>query len=105
MSSTDKPANETKPNTFVSITGAALKCDLHGIETFDLDEWNDHCADPANGHFETGDVPCKDCGKLVNIDGHPCVPLTVKGKDFNVRCADCLDKLIEQSNVLRGANK
>lgn len=91
-------------NTFVSITGAALKCEKHGIETFDLDEWNAHCAIPENEHFENGDVPCVDCGALLTLVDYPYVPLTPKGKEFNIRCDNCINKLIQQSQTLRGVN-
>lgn len=104
MSSENDNNNSPTKNTFISVTGAALKCDLHGIETFDLDQWNEHCSDPANGHVENGDVPCIDCGTQLHIENYPYVPITPKGKQFNLRCDNCLNNLINQSNLARGVS-
>ena len=97
--------NDNTQNTFVSATGAALKCDLHGIETFDLNVWNEHCSDPANGHTESGEAPCVDCGAMLSFEGIPYVPITPKGKEIKIRCDNCVNNLIQQSNVIRGVNK
>ena len=93
-------ANPKTVNTFVSVTGSSLRCDRHGIDTFDLNEWNDHCSDPNNGHIEAGSVKCMDCPNLVSVDGHPHVPITAKGKVFELRCDECLDKYVNANKAL-----
>jgi len=100
--SDDKKASG--PNTFVSITGASLRCDIHGIDTFDLNEWNAHCSDPANGHTESGSVKCIDCPNQVSVEGLPFIPITPKGKICELRCDECLDKYIKTNQALRGVN-
>jgi hypothetical protein len=100
--STDKTAND--PNKFVSVTGASLKCDLHGIDTFDLNEWNEHCSDPANGHVENGTVKCISCPNIITFENLPYVPLTVKGKTIELICDQCMDKHVAKQTP-RGVTK
>ena len=102
---TDKSVNastSSNPNTFISATGASLKCDLHNISTFDLNEWNAHCSDPANGHTESGSVKCIDCPNMIEFEGLPYVPMTPRGKDIQLRCDECFNTYVETNRALRG---
>ena len=61
----------------------------HGINTDDVNEWNEHCLDPANKHRITGVTPCSDCKAPVMID----IPYKRLGPDgshnLSIQCPEC----------------
>lgn len=87
----------------VNATGGSFKC-VHGIDTFDVNEWNDHCSDPANGHTLTGATRCIDCDCQVTFEEHPYVPLKASGHGLELRCPDCFGKYVGQYDQGNTAN-
>ena len=45
-------------------------------------------------------MKCMDCPNPVSVDGHPHVPITAKGKVFELRCDECLDKYVNANKAL-----
>lgn len=76
-----------------TIIGGNLKC-YHGIDTADIDEWNEHCSKPENGHTESGVTKCIDCGVSVVFENIPYHPITPTGKNIQLRCPGCYENYI-----------
>jgi hypothetical protein len=88
--------NNNPPTTAVMVIGDSLKC-IHGLDTFDINEWNEHCSDPANGHTESGQTKCLDCGEIIEFEGLPFQPITPTGKNIQLRCNECSDLFLQKS--------
>jgi hypothetical protein len=84
--------NQDTQSPTVMIIGDSLKC-AHGIDTLDINEWNEHCSDPANGHTENGTTRCSICTSLIEFEGLPFQPITPKGKNIKLKCDECAGKL------------
>lgn len=80
----------------ISATGGNFKC-VHNIDTDDVNEWNDHCSDPANGHTESGTTLCVDCNSTLVFEGLPFHPITPTGKNIKERCPECFDSYTQSS--------
>ena len=93
----DNNNNENPPTASVMIIGDSLKCALHGIDTLDIHEWNEHCSDPANGHTESGTTRCINCNALIEFEGLPFQPITPSGKNISLRCNECTEEFVQQS--------
>jgi hypothetical protein len=97
--------NENPPTASVMIIGDSLKC-AHGLDTLDINEWNEHCSDPANGHTESGQTRCIDCDALIEFEGLPYHPITPSGKNISLRCNECTEEFVQQSqNVTANIRK
>ena len=73
----------------MSIEGGAFKCYIHGFETMDVREWNDHCA-VAEGHTEEGSTRCVMCDKELKFSNLPYHPFDEQGhKNISLTCPDC----------------
>lgn len=88
-----------------TIIGGNLKC-YHGIDTSDIDEWNAHCSDPANGHTESGITQCVDCKTSIVFEGIPYHPITPTGKNIQLRCPGCFENYtnVNNQNLVKVAN-
>ena len=72
----------------LNATGGNYKCP-HGIDTDDVNEWNEHCSDPANGHRDTGTTQCVDCNSTVVFD-IPFRKIRADGsKSIILQCPEC----------------
>ena len=67
MSTTSQPTAAAK----VTPIGGNFKCSLHGIDTDDVNKWNEHCSDPKNNHTETGTTQCIGCGETLVFENIP----------------------------------
>ena len=101
MSENENETNENNnnpPTAAVMVIGDSLKC-VHGIDTLDIEEWNEHCSDPANGHTESGQTRCVDCNALIEFEGLPFQPITATGKNITLRCDECINNLVDKSKA------
>ena len=79
----------------LNASGGNYKCP-HGIDTDDVDEWNNHCSDPENGHFEQGTTQCVGCGAQLSFTNIPFHRIDKSGsKNIQLRCDECEESLRE----------
>lgn len=89
------------------IEGGNNKC-VHGVDTDDIYEWNEHCSNPANGHTETGISVCVGCGETIVFDDIPFHRIDATGsKNIALRCDDCEEsyKTIFENKKVRKVSK
>lgn len=79
-----------------AVIGGNFTC-IHGIDTDNVNEWNEHCSDPANGHTEQGTTQCIDCKQGIAFEGIPYHKITPEGKKIELRCPTCMQKYISES--------
>ena len=83
--------------------GATFRCGIHGFETQNIDEWNDHCHNNPD-HTEEGFTQCISCGTDIQFSGLPFHKLGPDGsKNIQLRCEDCENKMM--GNVRRVTKK
>lgn len=74
-----------------NITTGNYQCP-HGINTDDVNEWNEHCLDPANGHTDSGTTLCTDCGATIVFQDIPFQKiLPGNTKNISMKCPECKD--------------
>ena len=77
--------------------GGNFKCSLHGIDTDDVNKWNEHCSDPKNNHTETGTTNCIGCNETLVFENIPFHRIDRAGsKNIQLRCDDC-DNTMKES--------
>ena len=92
-----------------TVIGGPFKCLLHDVETDDINEWNEHCLS-TEGHTETGDTACTNCGVNIHFENIPFQKITTKGKNIELKCQDCfnnsqdLNKMIYSQQNQSGGN-
>jgi len=92
MSSTSNQA-AAKPAAPI---GGNFKCPLHGIDTNDVNEWNNHCSDPKNNHTESGTTLCIGCNETLVYDNIPFHKIDKAGsKNIQLRCDECNESINE----------
>jgi hypothetical protein len=87
--------------------GGNFRCS-HGIDTDDVDEYNNHCLDPENGHTDSGTTTCIGCGEALVFEGIPYHKIDQAGsKNIQLRCEECDSTLKEayQSGAVRKITK
>lgn len=71
------------------IEGEGFRCDVHGIKTTSIDEWNTHCFGNPE-HTESGTTACTSCGVILVFEGLPFHKLKADGsKGIALKCEDC----------------
>ena len=93
--------------TAVMKEGGNFKC-VHGIDTDSVDEWNEHCSDPENGHTESGISQCTSCGETIVFDEIPYHPIKADGsKGIALRCDECEEsyRSVFQNKKVRKVSK
>lgn len=68
----------------------------HGLDTSDVNEINEHCLDPANGHTLSGATQCIDCNVEIKYQNLPFKKITAEGFGIKMRCPSCFQKYISE---------
>lgn len=78
------------------IEGGSFKCGQHDFETSDIGEFNDHCLDYPDIHYETGETGCMNCGKKIYFDKLPFHPIDIQtgSKNISLRCEACESRIV-----------
>lgn len=78
------------------IEGGAFRCDGHGFETSNIEDWNEHCSAYPNIHYEVGETLCMTCHQKVYFDKLPYQPIDPKtgSKNISLRCEECESKMM-----------
>jgi hypothetical protein len=87
-------------------TGGNFRCS-HGLDTDDVNEWNEHCSDSENGHFDSGTTTCIGCGEALVFENIPYHKIDQSGsKNIQLRCEECEDAIKEsyKSGLVRKAS-
>jgi hypothetical protein len=80
----------------LNASGGNYQCP-HGINTDDVNEWNEHCSDPANNHRDTGTTQCVDCNSTVVFD-IPFRKIKADGsKSILLQCPECKENQSDNS--------
>lgn len=86
--------------SLASATGGNFKC-AHGLDTDDVNEINNHCDDPANGHTLEGSTQCiGGCGRTINFKGIPYRHMTPEGFGIKLRCEECMQKFMNENSSM-----
>lgn len=80
----------------ISASGGNFQC-YHGINTDDVNKWNDHCSDPKNNHTDSGTTNCIGCNEALVFENIPYHKIDKAGsKNIQLRCDEC-DNTLKKS--------